>query len=108
MANSNDVANGVATSTHEIHTGQRIPDAVIDEIATSPNAPQDVPALLEKLSTNGEVFASGKNEKIRMDLLEQARALMYSLETPREAMIRYCWSQVRIPHINVDGKQKIA
>lgn len=85
-----------AINNHETHTGQRIPEAVIDEIATSPNAPQDVPALLKKIATNGEVFTSERSdENTRMDLLEQARALVYALETPREAMIRFCWSQVR-------------
>ncbi|KAL3431517.1 O-methyltransferase-domain-containing protein [Aspergillus tetrazonus] len=53
------------------------PDTFDNEIVIRPNAPQDLPALLT-------------------EYLDAARRLVYSLETPREAMVRYCWSQSTI------------
>lgn len=64
-------------------------------IGTSPNAPHEVPALLEQIASYGTTFTVGQNEKVRADLLDTARSLIYALETPREAIIRHCWSQVR-------------
>lgn len=102
MANT---AKDAVTSSHEAYTGPRISEAAFDEIATSPNASQDVPTLLNQISANGQVFVSEPTYKIRMDLLEQARALVYALETPREAMIRYCWSQVRDDSTDIVKRQ---
>lgn len=64
-----------------------------DQIPTSPSAPQQVPRLLAQVDAHGEAFIHDDPEA-RMKLLEAARSLVYALETPREAMIRYCWSQV--------------
>lgn len=79
------------------------------DVAISPNAPEEVPALLSRLSVNGEAFAVGQDEKIRTELLDTARSLVYALETPREAMIRFCWSQVlsSVPPIYLGEKRLI-
>lgn len=67
---------------------------VLDEsIAVTANAAHEVPRLLEEIAQHGKALA--QNDPLaRLQLLESARNLVYALETPREAMIRYCWSQV--------------
>lgn len=73
--------NGAATSIDE-------------SIAVQANAMDKVPQLLEEIAKQGKNLT--QNGAInRRQLLESVRALSYALETPREAMIRYCWSQVR-------------
>ncbi|RDW64441.1 uncharacterized protein DSM5745_09852 [Aspergillus mulundensis] len=86
--------------TQEIGTGSsspvdgvRAPDAFDNDIAIRPNAPEDLPDLLSKVSKLGASYEETKDEDIRAEYLDAARHLVYSLETPREAMIRYCWSQ---------------
>lgn len=66
---------------------------VYDErIAITPTAAEDVPDLLNEVATFGKEYSV--DARGRMKLLEAARSLVYALETPREAMIRYCWAQV--------------
>ncbi|KMU85982.1 sterigmatocystin 8-O-methyltransferase [Coccidioides immitis H538.4] len=68
---------------------------VLDEsIAVLPNAGEDVPQLLHAVAAFGKEYAA--EPRSRMKLLEAARSLVYALETPREAMIRYCWAQSSI------------
>ena len=71
-------------------------EASVDLVAISANAPAKVPSLLKKIALEGETFAVGQDDRVRTELLEAARSLVYALETPREAMIRYCWSQVQL------------
>lgn len=67
---------------------------VLDErIAVTANAAHEVPRLLEEVALYGKALAQSEPQA-RPKLLESARALVYALETPREAMIRFCWSQV--------------
>lgn len=74
---------------------------VLDEsIAVTANAAHEVPRLLEEVAQHGKAFAQN-DPQARLKLLESARNLLYALETPREAMIRYCWSQVSL-HRSVD------
>ncbi|KAL1983736.1 hypothetical protein VTN96DRAFT_9992 [Rasamsonia emersonii] len=69
---------------------------VLDEsIAVTANAAHEVPRLLEEVAQHGKAFAQN-DPQARLKLLESARNLVYALETPREAMIRYCWSQSTI------------
>ncbi|KAK2810972.1 hypothetical protein FQN50_002564 [Emmonsiellopsis sp. PD_5] len=83
-ANGSSAQNGSAANGNEVvHLDPRI--------AISPNAPKEVPRLLEEVASYGKDFVQ-EDPKARMKLLESARALVYALETPREAMIRYCWS----------------
>ncbi|KAL3462053.1 S-adenosyl-L-methionine-dependent methyltransferase [Aspergillus heterothallicus] len=64
----------------------------IAELAVSPNLPAQIPRLLQNVPSGGyEYLATG--DKARLKLLEEARALVYALETPREAIIRHCWSE---------------
>ncbi|KAJ6135949.1 hypothetical protein N7512_001109 [Penicillium capsulatum] len=64
----------------------------VEKIAVSPNAPQQVSALLEQLHADGKEYL-GVAPQARLQLLETARSLVYALETPREAIIRHCWSE---------------
>lgn len=69
-------------------------ESSIDEsIAVKANAIDKVPRLLDDIFEQGKLLTqeSGNN---RRQLLESIHSLLYALETPREAIIRYCWSQV--------------
>ncbi|KAL4813490.1 S-adenosyl-L-methionine-dependent methyltransferase [Aspergillus spinulosporus] len=98
-----DIKANDAVHTREIGTSNSspaeescTPDAFDNDIAIRPNAPQDLPVLLSRVSTLGALYAQNENEDVRAQYLDAARHLVYSLETPREAMIRYCWSQSTI------------
>lgn len=62
-------------------------------VPVSPNVPEQIPELLEKVHNLGKTV-DVNNTKERIALLDTVRALMFALETPREAMIRHCWSWV--------------
>ncbi|KAA8650303.1 uncharacterized protein ATNIH1004_002986 [Aspergillus tanneri] len=64
-------------------------------IALQLNDPNAVPTLLKQIEKNGSTFRlnDGAASSVRLDLLNAARFLVYALETPREAMVRHCWSQ---------------
>lgn len=64
-----------------------------DQIPISPSAPLEVPRLLNQISSHGKAFLQDDPDA-RSKLLEDARALVNAVETPRESMIRYCWAQV--------------
>lgn len=83
------------THTNGSAANDRAKSAFVDSTnaAVSPNTPEKVPALLEGISSLGKRFTS-EDIKARAELLDAARSLVYALETPREAMIRFCWSQV--------------
>lgn len=66
-----------------------------DQIPTSPSAPDQVPRLGAQVDAYGEAFVHD-DSTARAKLLDAVRGLVYALETPRETMIRYCWSQVCI------------
>ncbi|KAL4804202.1 S-adenosyl-L-methionine-dependent methyltransferase [Aspergillus unguis] len=68
----------------------------LEELAVSPNLPGQVPGLLRDIAASGKQFLEAEGEaegKSRLSLLEAARSLVYALETPREAIIRHCWSE---------------
>lgn len=83
---SNGITNGASSGT----TTQVEIDP---QIAISPNAPDDIQRLLDEVASLGNAFTSGE-PRSRSNILEAARSLVYAVETPREAMIRYCWCQV--------------
>jgi hypothetical protein len=95
-----------SVQTTEVETGSSTPvesetapeaaDTFDNEVAIRPNAADEVPELLKTVTSFGEAYAKGADEDTRAEFLDTARSLVYALETPREAMIRYCWSQVRI------------
>lgn len=87
MAIENGHSNGHANGNGGV--------APIDEsIAVKANAIDKVPQLLEEIAKQGKSLTQDGAQN-RRQLLESVRSLSYALETPREAMIRYCWSQVR-------------
>lgn len=76
------------------HLNGHAKEAFVDgSVAVSPNAPELVPGLLDQVASHGKALAF-TGTAARTELLDAARQLVYALETPREAMIRFCWSQV--------------
>lgn len=67
----------------------------LEDLAVSPNLPGQVPGLLDEIASSGGQYLAA-NTEARLNLLESARSLVYALETPREAIIRHCWSDVRL------------
>lgn len=86
-------SNGTNHANGDSQTNGDLQDAFVDRVATSANTPELVPGLVDQVASLGKV-ASLQDHTDRTTLLEAARSLVYALETPREAMIRYCWSQV--------------
>ncbi|KAL3458363.1 S-adenosyl-L-methionine-dependent methyltransferase [Aspergillus heterothallicus] len=91
-----------SVQTTELETGSSTPvensteevaDTFDNEVAIRPNAADEVPELLKKVTSFGAAYANNADEDTRAEFLDTARSLVYALETPREAMIRYCWSQ---------------
>ncbi|KAL4931391.1 S-adenosyl-L-methionine-dependent methyltransferase [Aspergillus undulatus] len=104
QSHGEDIAVNIKANTtvqaKEIHTGSsspveraETPDSFDNGVAIRPNAPQDLPDLLKKVTSLGGAYAENLDEDVRAEYLDAARHLVYALETPREAMIRYCWSQ---------------
>ncbi|KAL3447643.1 S-adenosyl-L-methionine-dependent methyltransferase [Aspergillus insuetus] len=87
-----EVETGSSTPV-ENENGAQTPNTFDNEVAIRPNAADEVPDLLRKVTSFGETYAKGADEDTRAEFLDTARSLVYALETPREAMIRYCWSQ---------------
>lgn len=88
----NGHANGHSNGVSNCHSKDKS-IFLNDQIPISPNAPQEVPRLLNEITSHG-VFFLEDDQKARFKLLEDARSLVNALETPRESMIRYCWAQV--------------
>ncbi|KAL2815093.1 S-adenosyl-L-methionine-dependent methyltransferase [Aspergillus granulosus] len=65
----------------------------VEDLAVSPNLADQIPKLLQRVTSGGYEYLATGNQA-RLKLLEEARALVYALETPREAIIRHCWSEV--------------
>jgi hypothetical protein len=86
--------NGKAHANDHADTNGASKEAFVDgNVAISANTPELVPGLVEQVACLGKI-ASLQDHKERSALLDAARSLVYALETPREAMIRHCWSQV--------------
>jgi len=86
-------ANGTNGHTNG-HSNGHSSEAFVDgSVAISPNLPELVPELLKRIAASGNAFVSDDAQS-RTELLDAARSLVYAVETPREAMIRYCWAQV--------------
>lgn len=65
----------------------------VEGLALTSNLPDIVPALLQTVAGHGKDLLA-QDPEARLKLLEAARSLTYALETPREAIIRHCWSEV--------------
>ena len=83
-----------ATNGHPGQVDEPVQAFVDGNVAISPNAPEEVPTLLKRLALHGEAYLTESDENERTKILDTARSLVYALETPREAIIRHCWSQV--------------
>ncbi|KAL3478271.1 S-adenosyl-L-methionine-dependent methyltransferase [Aspergillus californicus] len=88
--------------TEEIQTGNSSPvsesgpdvaEPFDNEVAIRPNDIDEVPDLMKKVAALSEAYSASSDEDTRAEFLDTARSLVTALETPREAMIRYCWSQ---------------
>lgn len=80
----------MAHSNSAVQNGKAID---VDTFAVLPSSPESVPDLLQEIGSGGNDYLAG-DTSARLKLLEATRALTYALETPREAIIRQCWSQV--------------
>ncbi|KAI8176976.1 O-methyltransferase mpaG [Colletotrichum sp. SAR 10_65] len=67
-------------------------------VAIQPNDAKRVAELSNAIGSLGATW-SPSDDATRNQLLKQARALVLSLETPRETMIRHVWAQ---PNVNVN------
>lgn len=72
----------------------------VEGLALISNLPDTVPDLLETVASHGKDLLA-QDPKARLKLLEAVQSLAYALETPREAIIRHCWSEVCCNHHNV-------
>lgn len=94
---SNGVSNGKTTGAVKTAAPANGGDVFLDEsITTLPNAPHRVPGLLQQILSQGIAFSGDHGANARVNLLDAARSLANALETPKEAMLRYCWSQSTI------------
>ncbi|RAH45290.1 o-methyltransferase, partial [Aspergillus brunneoviolaceus CBS 621.78] len=64
-----------------------------NHVTIAPNDPEEVPGLLKRIALHGKAYLTENDELERTKILNSARSLVYALETPREAVIRHCWSQ---------------
>lgn len=69
----------------------------VEGLALTSNLPDAVPDLLQTVAGHGKDLLA-QDPEARPKLLEAARSLIYALETPREAIIRHCWSEVCQSH----------
>ena len=65
----------------------------VEGLALTSNLPDTVPDLLETVASHGRDLLA-QDPEARLKLLEAVRSLAYALETPREAIVRHCWSEV--------------
>lgn len=91
MKHAEGTSNGDANGSGVTAANAKV---TLEDLAVSPNLPGQVPALLDEIASSGGQYLEA-NTEVRLSLLESARSLVYALETPREAIIRHCWSDVR-------------
>lgn len=91
MKHAEGASNGDANGSGVTAANTKV---TLEDLAVSPNLPGQVPGLLEEIASSGREYLTA-NTNSRLSLLEAARSLVYALETPREAIIRHCWSDVR-------------
>ncbi|KAJ5189077.1 Winged helix-turn-helix transcription repressor DNA-binding [Penicillium cf. griseofulvum] len=84
MTYSNGNSNGSVKDVADV--------ADVELLALSSNLPDTVPDLLQTIARHGNDLLA-QDPEARAKLLEAARSLTYALETPREAIIRHCWSE---------------
>ncbi|OOF97174.1 hypothetical protein ASPCADRAFT_45906 [Aspergillus carbonarius ITEM 5010] len=62
----------------------------VDKIALLPSAPDAVPVLIDQIASKKSVSLEDSQERLR--LRDAAISLANALETPREAIVRHCWT----------------
>lgn len=100
-ANGNQTNGSAAAETNGANGANgSIKKPVVDmAVALTANNLSAVPELAKGISSLSAAAADG-SEQARLDLVEKARQLVRSLETPRETMIKHCWAQVRFATSN--------
>ncbi|GLB03880.1 hypothetical protein AtubIFM57258_009127 [Aspergillus tubingensis] len=89
--NNGDHTNGHHTKS--THSNGHVPsqsNVSVDTIAISPNAPDAVPALIDQIASHKSISLEDSQERLR--LRDAARSLANALETPRETIVRQCWT----------------
>lgn len=96
--NNGDHTNGNHTNGHHTKGTQsngHVPstsNVSVDTIAITPNAPDAVPALIDQIASHKSISLEDSQERLR--LRDAARSLANALETPRETIVRQCWTTV--------------
>jgi len=86
--------SGPATNGSSANGFAKVP--VVDiSVALKANDLDSVQGLTKDIFALGSEASSG-DEQARLALVEKARSLVRALETPRETMIKHCWSQVSV------------
>ena len=89
--------NGAVAANGTNGAGSFVKKPVVDiSVALRPNNLPGVPEIVKGISSLSTAAADG-DEQARLELVEKARQLVRSLETPRETMIKHCWAQVGLP-----------
>lgn len=70
-------------------------DQIDISIGSAPCDIDNVPTLLENITSYRGRDDLGTNRNDRLALLEQARQLVHALETPRELMLKHIGAEVR-------------
>ncbi|EKV08093.1 O-methyltransferase [Penicillium digitatum PHI26] len=87
--------NGTNGTNGTNQANEDLQDVFFDHIAMSANTPELVPGLVDQVASLGKGVRL-QDYTDRTTLLEVARSLVYALETPREVIIRHCWSQTTL------------
>ncbi|KAK5987850.1 O-methyltransferase mpaG' [Cladobotryum mycophilum] len=61
-------------------------------VALMPNGTKEHPSIIKETLEYLNAYVQGKDVN-RHDLIAKCQSLVHGLETPRETMIRHCWSQ---------------
>ena len=98
MAATTATTNGAAATngTAPSPNGFVKKPAVDVSVALAPNNLPAVDGILKDISSLSAATVDGDRQS-RIDLAEKARDLVRALETPRETMVKHCYSQVRGP-----------
>lgn len=85
------VPNG-STAKAANSNGNGVEPKIDSKVAISPTAPEQLPHLLQEVHAQSKAYANG-SPGARLKLIEAAQSIVYAMETPREAILRYCWAQ---------------
>ncbi|KAJ6094232.1 O-methyltransferase family 2 [Penicillium canescens] len=94
-ANKSCHTDGERHANGDAYSNDNSEEAFVNNIAIPANMPELVPIMVRQIASLWEDISLGGHMQHmqRSTLLEAARSLVHALETPVEAVIRYCWSQ---------------